>query len=68
MDTQPALGMKDSDRLRDRAIRLFALALKAKENGNDLFADQLTLMANEVLGHAEEIERRDDGAKYAKLA
>ena len=52
MDTQPALGMKDSDRLRDRAIRLFALALNAKENGNDLFADQLTLMANEVLGHA----------------
>jgi hypothetical protein len=51
--------MKDADRLRDRAIRLFALALKAQENGNGQFADQLTQMANEVLAHAEEIERRD---------
>jgi hypothetical protein len=49
--------MSDTDRVRDRAIRLFALALKAREDGQHDYSDRLTLLAMDALTHAEEMER-----------
>ena len=48
--------MSDTDRIRDRAIRLLALALKAREDGLEYF-DRLTQLAMDALTHAEEMER-----------
>jgi hypothetical protein len=42
------IGMSDSDKLRDRATRLFALALKARDYGFSS-ADDLAELANEAL-------------------
>ena len=50
--------MSDSLKLRDRAARVLAMALKTWENGSEKHADELTQLANEMLQHAEEIERR----------
>ena len=49
--------MDDVARIRDRATRLFALALQAREQGHTN-ADELTKLAHETLAHAEEIARR----------
>jgi hypothetical protein len=49
--------MADSDKLRDRATRLFALALKAREQGFRS-ADDLAALASEALAQAEDMERR----------
>ena len=37
--------MRDSDRLRDRAARLLALALKAREENKFLLSDEITKLA-----------------------
>jgi hypothetical protein len=50
--------MKDADQLRDRATRLFALALKARDYGFSS-ADDLADLANEALAQADEMDRRD---------
>jgi hypothetical protein len=50
--------VSDSQKLRDRAARVFAMALKSRENGSEKHADELTQLANEMLQHAEEIEQR----------
>jgi hypothetical protein len=50
--------MKDADQLRDRATRLFALALKAHDYGFSS-ADDLADLANEALAQADEMDRRD---------
>jgi hypothetical protein len=49
--------MSDSDKLRDRATRLFALALKARDHGFRS-ADDLADLASEALAQAEDMERR----------
>jgi hypothetical protein len=48
----------DSDKLRDRATRLFAMALNAREQGFGS-ADNLADLANEALAQADEIDRAD---------
>jgi hypothetical protein len=50
--------MKDADQLRERATRLFALALKARDYGFSP-ADDLADLANEALAQADEMDRRD---------
>jgi hypothetical protein len=49
--------MSDSDKLRDRATRLFALALKARDHGFSS-ADDLADLASKALAQAEDMERR----------
>ena len=49
--------MSDSDQLRDRATRLFAMALKARETGF-VAAVELEKLASDALAQAEDIERR----------
>jgi hypothetical protein len=48
----------DSKQLRDRAARLFALALRAEEDSRTDDAKDLVQLAFEALAHAESIERR----------
>lgn len=49
--------MSDADQLRARATRLFALALKARDEGKTAYADELTKLASEAFDQATEIER-----------
>ena len=42
-------------RLRDRAARLFAVALRAREDGNDQYAEELTLLASEAIDQATDL-------------
>ena len=49
-------GMTNSEALRGRASRLFALAIRAREDGSSDYADELIQLANETLAKAEEIE------------
>jgi hypothetical protein len=49
--------MSDSDILRHRAIRLFAMVLHAREQGFGS-ADRLADLAHEALIQADEMERR----------
>ena len=44
--------------LRDRAARLLAVALKAREDGNDQYAEELTRLASEAIDQASDIENR----------
>jgi hypothetical protein len=47
--------MDDASQLRNRATRLFALAIQAREQ---VIADEIAKLAHEALAHAEQIERR----------
>ena len=58
--------MGDSDRLRDRATQLLALARKAREDGN-LLADELTRLATEAYAEADAIDRLS-GADLSALS
>jgi hypothetical protein len=49
--------MDDAARVRERAVSLYALALKARERGYTS-ASELERLANEAMSHAEELERR----------
>ena len=49
--------MDDAARVRERAVRLYALALQARERGYTS-ARELERLANEAMAHAEELERR----------
>ncbi len=49
--------VKDTDKVRDRAARLFALALKAREDGHEEYSEQLVQLANEASAHADDMER-----------
>jgi hypothetical protein len=51
--------MRDSDRLRDRAARLFALALKAREDDKFLLSNEITKLAIEASDQADEMDRRE---------
>jgi hypothetical protein len=51
--------MDDADRLRDRATKLFALAIKLRESrGASVTADDLEQMAHDSLAQAEALERQ----------
>jgi hypothetical protein len=50
--------MSDADQLRDRATRLLALALKARDDGHPQYADELTQLASEAFDQATDMERR----------
>jgi len=50
--------MDDTDQLRNRATRLFALAQKAREKGHPDYAKELTWLASETVGQAVTMERR----------
>ena len=49
--------MDDAAQVRERAVRLYALALQARERGYTS-ASELERLANETMSHAEELERR----------
>ena len=51
--------MRDSDRLRDRATRLLALALKAREGGKLLLSEEITRLAIEASAQADEMDQRE---------
>jgi hypothetical protein len=61
-------SVSDSQKLRDRAARVFAMALKSRENGSEKHANELTQLANEMLQHAEEMERRSAHAHGAQAS
>jgi hypothetical protein len=51
--------MRDSDKLRDRADRLLALAVKAHEDGKLLLAAEIRRLAAEATDQADEMDRRE---------
>jgi hypothetical protein len=55
------IGVSDSDKLRDRATRLLALALKARDDRHPQYADELTQLASEAFDQATDMERRVAG-------
>lgn len=48
--------MSDAEQIRLRAARLFALALKAREDGKLDYAEELTKLASEAFDHATRLE------------
>jgi hypothetical protein len=50
--------MNDADNVRDRATRLFALALQCRETGLSYYADELTKLALETSNHADTLVGR----------
>ena len=57
--------MDDAAQVRERAVRLYALALQARERGYTS-ASELERLAHETMAHAEELERaRSNGAPPA---
>ena len=49
--------MDDAESLRERAMRLLALAIAALEEGHGEYSNRFTELASEALSHAEEMER-----------
>lgn len=47
----------DVARLRERAVHLLAIALRAREHGQTAIAEELTQFAAEVFDHVADIER-----------
>jgi hypothetical protein len=47
--------MSHEQALREQAARYLALALRARENGNLVYADQLTTRANDLLEEADQL-------------
>jgi hypothetical protein len=52
--------MDDVSRIRDRATRLFVLAIQARDEGH-ASAETLTKLAHEALAHADELSGRRPG-------
>jgi hypothetical protein len=48
---------EQSDTLRERAAQLRALAIKARENGKPLLADEITRLVVELSDQADALER-----------
>ena len=59
--------MPNSDKLRDRATRLFAMALKARETGF-VSGAELEQLASEALAQAENMDRRAERPAGARGA
>jgi hypothetical protein len=51
--------MRDSNTLRDRAARLLALALEARDDGKFLLSEEITKLAIEASDQADEMDRRE---------
>ena len=51
--------MRGSDSLRDRAARLFALAMRAQEDGKLLLAEEITKLAIEASDRADEMDQSE---------
>ena len=51
--------MRDSDRLRDRSVRLFALALKALEDGKPDLTGEITRLAVEAADQANAMDQHE---------
>jgi hypothetical protein len=51
------IELSDPDKMRDRAARLYAMVLSAREHGLGS-ADYLAELANEALARADEMDRR----------
>lgn len=51
------IDLSDLDKMRDRAARLYAMVLSAREHGLGS-ADYLAELANEALARADEMDRR----------
>jgi len=49
--------MRVSDRLRDRAAQLRALAIKARDKGNAALAAEITRIASETSDQADSMDR-----------
>jgi hypothetical protein len=50
------VGMLDPEQLRERATRLLAMALKAREDGHADYAERLTERASHLLDEATAME------------
>lgn len=53
--------MSGPNELRTRATRLFGLALTARGQEMEAYAEAIDKLANDALAEAEEIERHGDG-------
>ena len=53
--------MREPGKLRDRAAQLRALAVKAREDGKPLLADEITNLVIELSEQAEALERSERG-------
>ena len=58
--------MDEANQLRERAAKLFALALQAREHGF-VSANELIKLADESLLQADELERRRSLAPIAEI-
>jgi hypothetical protein len=47
--------------MRDRAARLLAVALKARDDGNEAYAEELTRLASEAIDEAADLENAPAG-------
>jgi hypothetical protein len=56
--------LTDADQVRGRATRLFALALKARDEGKLDYADQLTTLASEAFDQANDIDLRSCSVSF----
>ena len=51
--------MREPDRLRERAAQLRALAIKAREDGKPLLADEITKLVIELSDQADALDRAE---------
>ena len=56
MDSTP---MREQDKLRERAAQLRALAIKAREDGKPLLADEITKLVIELSDQADALDRAE---------
>jgi hypothetical protein len=53
-------SMRESDKLRNQAAQLRAHAIKAREDGKPLLADEITRQIVELTDHADAMDRSDE--------
>jgi len=51
--------MREQDKLRERAAQLRALAIKAREDGKPLLADEMTKLVIELSDQADALDRAE---------
>ena len=51
--------MREQDKLRKRAAQLRALAIKAREDGKPLLADEITKLVIELSDQADALDRAE---------
>ena len=55
--------MRDSDMLRDRAAQLRTMAIKAREDGKPLLAEEITKLVIELSDQADAMDQLDGRSK-----